>query len=336
MKQAKLVALLLCGIVLVILPLLISNAFVLHLLILCLVYAVITSNWDLVVGYSGIFNFGHLAFFAVGAYSSAIVAISSGISPWWCLPIGGGIAVVASLVVALPSLRLRGLYFSLFTFAFQQIFYSLILINPGNLTGGSQGLMFIPALKLGSIVISRTNKFPSYYLALAFFLLSSIVLYRIVRSKAGLAFQALRDSEEYAISRGINPFKYKLGAVMTSAFFTGLIGAFYAHYMRIIGPAIIGWQIFILALAMLVLGGLGSLFGPMIASFGLLFVSEFLTSLGPYRFIILAFVMLFALLISPGDIVRKLQLATTAIRSKLRKPDDARMDGENSEATPRV
>lgn len=318
MKTWKILAFFSCTVVLAILPLLVHNPFVLHLLILGLVYAVITSNWDLVVGYSGIFNFGHLAFFAIGAYSAPIIGRSFGISPWLCLPIGGVLAAIGSLVIALPVLRVRGLYFSLLTYVFGQIFYSLVLLNPGNITGGSQGLMSIPALRLGSITLNRSDKFASYYLALALFLISGVVLYITLRSKVGLALKALRDSENYAISRGINPYKYKILAIILSAFLTGAVGAFYAQYLGVVGPGIMGWGSFLLVMSMLVLGGLGTLFGPMIASFILLFISEFLSGVGAYRYIILGCVMIVVLLGGHMVIVRRLQIAWTGIQSKLR------------------
>jgi branched-chain amino acid transport system permease protein len=286
---------------------------------MCFVYSVVTSNWDLVVGYSGIFNFGHLGFFAIGAYVSVIMSKSFGLSPWIGMFIAGLVTTLAGLLVGIPTLRLRGIYFALFTFAFQQGLYSLILINPQGLTGGSQGLMFIPPLRMGSVELSRTNKVGAYYLALGIFLVSTITLYRVIRSYIGYAFKALRDSEDYAISRGINPYRYKLLSVLISAFFTGVIGSFYAHYLKVLGPAIVGWDFFLLALAMLVIGGLGTLFGPIGASFVLFLVSEYTTGLGAYRFIIIALVMIAALLVSPSEMREKLQMVSAQLSQRLRK-----------------
>jgi len=323
MKTWKILAFFSCAVVLAILPLLVHNPFVLHLLILGMVYAVVTSSWDLVVGSAGIFNFGHLAFFAIGAYSGPIISRSFGISPWLCLPIGGVLAAIGSLVVALPVLRVRGIYFALLTNVFGQIFFSLVLLNPGNITGGSQGLMSIPALRLGSIVLNRSDKFASYYLALALFLVSGVVLYITLRSKVGFALHALRDSENYAISRGINPYKYKVLAIILSTFLTGVVGAFYSQYLGVLGPTIMGWENFLLVLSMLVLGGVGTLFGPMIASFILLFISEFSSGVGAYRYIILGCVIIVLLLGDHIVIVRRLQIAWTGIQSKLRSSKPA-------------
>lgn len=304
---------------LIIMPILSSHPFLMHSLILCLVYAVIITNWNLTMGYMGIFNFAHFSFFAIGAYSSTILATSFDVSPWFGIFAGGSVAGLASFMLGLPALRLKGIYFALFSFAFQQTIYSFILINVGGLTGGSMGLVFIPPFQLGSIILSRTNKIPAYYLALMIFLISTFCLYNIINSHVGLAFKALRDSEHYAISRGINPYKYKLIAMFISAFFTGMIGSFYAHYIGTLGPAILGWEILILGLAMLVIGGLGTFFGPITAAFVLTLISEHLTGLGAYRFLIISLVMIVALLITPSEVSKRLRLFVTSISKRFRR-----------------
>jgi len=281
-------------------PILTNEPFILNVLILCMVYAVVISAWDLTMGYTGIFNFGHFSLFAIGAYTSAILSKSFGASPWLGLLLGGLVTALASLLLALPTLRLKGIYFALFSFAFQQILYSIILFNAWNLTGGSLGVVNVPSFRLGSLDFGAIDKTPVFYLALAIFAVSTLGLYLTVKSPIGLALQALRDSEQYAISRGIDPYRYKVIAVVISALFTGVAGAFYAHYFQVIGTQILGWDILSLGLAMLVLGGLGTLFGPIASAFALTGISEYFRGIEAYRFLIIAGITVAVVVLLPS------------------------------------
>ncbi len=294
-KSAVLV--LLCAI-----PLIGSRPYLLHVLILCCIYSIITIAWQLTIGYSGIFNFAHFGFMTIGAYCAAILTLKCGVSPWLGLLSGGVAAAIAGLLIGLPTLRLRGIYFCLFTFAFQQLLYSIILINPGGLTGGSMGLMFIPSLSVGGIGLGHTNKLGAYYLALILFVAFTAFVLKLVKSKFGLAFKALRDSESYAVSRGISAYRYKLIAVVISAFLTGCIGAFYTYYMNVLGPSLLSWSIMVLGFAMLVVGGLGAIYGPIVAAFVLTIASEFLSSLGGYRYLIISGILVVGLFLRPADV----------------------------------
>ena len=315
MKWRKLVLPLLAVIVLALVPTM-TSGYLLHLLVVCLIFAVVASNWGLQVGYSGIYNFGHYGLFAIGAYTAAVLSISFGVSPWAGMAAGATAAALAGLVIGLPTLRLKIIYFALFTFSFQMLIYTFLMINVGGLTGGSEGLFLIPSPQIGAIRFNHYSKVPAYYLALLIFLLSTVVLHRVVHSRLGIAFKALRDSYDYAISRGINPYKYKLIAVVVSAFFTGLIGGFYAYYIGSLGPTILSWGILIMGNAMLVLGGLGTFYGPIVAAFVLTVATESLSGLGAYRYIIIASIMIGALLMTPQELWRRVYVFTAPVITK--------------------
>lgn len=287
---------------LLVIPVFTRNLFVLHILIICFVYGVIIANWDLTLGYTGILNFAHFSFFAIGAYAYAILTKFFNVSPWFGLVAGGIITMLSALLVALPTLRLKGIYFCLFSFAFTQILYSMILFNASDLTGGSQGLTHIPALQLGPIEFGGVDKVPNYYLALAMFVGFTIVVYWTLRSRVGLAFQALRDSEQYAVSRGISPYRYKVISVIISGFFTGAIGAFYAQYLQVLSVEMLGWSTLTLGMAMLVVGGPGTLWGPIAASFILTLLSEYLRGLEAYRYIIIGILMVVVIVLVPSGL----------------------------------
>jgi branched-chain amino acid transport system permease protein len=288
---------------LVLLPLLTRNGYVLHLLILCFIFGVAVTSWDLTIGYTGIFNFAHFAFFSIGAYTSAILAKSAGVLPWLSLPVAGLVAAAASLVLSLPTLRLKGIYFALFSFAFVKVVYSLILFNPGGLTGGAQGLVGVPSFSIGSFEFSHVDKTAYYYLGLALFGISTYAIYRVIRSPVGLSLQALRDSEAYAVGRGISAYVYKVSAVAISAFFAGLIGAFYGNYLGVVGLETMGWEILSLGLAMLVLGGVATLFGPIISVFLLTVGFELLRQSTPgFQYLAIAIVMISIVVLAPFGI----------------------------------
>lgn len=292
-------------------PLLYQDNYFLHLMILSFIFGIVAASWDLTLGYSGVLNFAHVGFFGVGAYCSGILTISYGVSPWISMLIGGCLAAAASLVCGLPSLRLKGIYVVLFSFAFQQVIYQIVVYNPYDLTGGGLGLHPVPPLELGGINFGVGSKLPYYYFALILFLLSIWALRQVTNSSIGLAFIALRDDENYAIARGVNPYKYKTIAWVISTFFAGVMGGFYAHYMVAVTREILTFPITGSIISYLVVGGMGTIYGPIIGTFVLTFVSEYMRPLGGYRLIVVSIVMLLFLLFARGGIYQ-------LIRSRLK------------------
>ena len=197
------VAKLICLLILILLPFVVPSPYIRHLLIITFIYAIVASNWDLSLGYAGVFNFGHIAFFAVGVYGSAILSKTFGITPWATIPIAGLIGVVAALIISLPVLRLKGIYVVLVTFAFSQLCFQLVL-SQEEITGGSMGMPLLPPLKIGDYNFARDGKFGYYFIGLFLLVLSTIYLHRLVHSRFGTSIIALRDNEDYAISRGIS------------------------------------------------------------------------------------------------------------------------------------
>jgi len=317
MNQKKRLSVLIPILLLATAPLFISSSYYIHLLILCFVYAVIVMNWNVTVGYLGIFNFAHFAFFAIGAYTSGILLKSFGISPLIGLLSGGLLAVLVALMLALPSLRVRGIYFALLTFAFQQILYCIIGLNLGDLTGGYLGLIRIPPFTVGPINFSGINKIPAYYFAFMIFLLSMYSLYKIINSPIGLSFKALRDSEKYAVGLGISRYKYQIIGVLYSAFFTGVIGGFYSLYLGAVSPQILDWGILIIVLSMLVIGGLGNFYGPIVAAFGISFLSESLRHQGSYRAIIIAILVLVVVITRSTNLNEKIMTKVKNLKLSL-------------------
>lgn len=287
--------------VLAALPVFVGGGYGRHLFILAFIYAVVASSWALTLGYGGIFNFAHLAFFGLGVYGCGIAVKVLGLSPWLGLPIGALAGVVAAAIVCLPVLRLKGIYVVLITFAFAQLCMHLILTQSG-VTGGTQGMVSIPTLKIGDYNFARDGRLAFYFSGLALLAVSTLALLAIVRSRFGIGLVALRDNEDYAVSRGVSVARQRLIAMMASGALAGLAGAYYALYLRVASPDIFGFGLMSLVLSMVLVGGAATVYGPILAAFLLTFATEAMIELGAWRFIIVSLLMILVVRFAPGGL----------------------------------
>lgn len=282
-----------------------ANRYIMNILTTCLIWAVVAASWDLLLGFAGIFSFGQVAFFVTGAYGSAILTRDFGISPWFGILAGGVIAGGLGLLVCLPCLRLKGAYIALATFAVHMILEPLLKSKIGISlgTGGPQGLFIIPPLRLGGYTFSTMEPVPCFYVALGIFLVSLLIIYRIIFSVWGLAFLALRDSEVFAKSLGVNDFKYKLLVFGVSALLTGSVGAYYAHHVQLLSPRMLSLDLFLTLMVMLVLGGIGRFPGAVIGALIATFFSEMLRPLETYRGLVFGGTVVLLVIFMPQGIM---------------------------------
>lgn len=283
-------------------PLFVTDSYIRHLFIIAFIFAIIASNWDLSLGYAGLFNFGHLAFFGVGAYTAAIASRVLEWSPWLGILLGGITAALAAAVIAAPVARLRGIYVVLVTFAFGQLCLQLVL-SQSQITGGAEGIVRIPALSLGDYRFNRDFNLAYYYTGFGLLAMSTLFLLAVTHSTFGKSLRAVRDNPEYAASRGISVARQRVLALTMSAVFTGMAGGFYAVYLRVASPDVFGFATLSLALSMLLIGGVGSVIGPILAALALTFVNESLAGirgLEDLRFVLVAVAMIIVLRIAPG------------------------------------
>ena len=292
------------GIVVVIglaLPLVISSSFWLGTLTLALIWMVLNMSWNLVLGYSGIWNFGMMAIYAIGGYGAALISTHYSV-PWILALLVGGIAsTLVSLILAIPSLRLRGIYVSLLTFGFAEVVRLLIIADKSDLTGGPFGLSDFPGFGLTSGGVDRARTL--YWIALAFVLVTALVMYFVIRSPLGTGLVALRDNPALAAARGISPLRYQMVSFALSGFFAGLAGGLYAFTYGVISPVVMGLGPMTLLVTMLVIGGLGTQTGPIV---GTLLITLISTRLEPYpevRLILLGLILLVIVLVMPRGLV---------------------------------
>src|SRR5262249_49498955 len=204
-------------------PFIIQGRYAQHILILILLYVTLGSAWNILGGFAGQLSLGHAAFFGIGAYTAAIIASKSAISPWWALLLGPFIVLPVAGAVGWICFRLRGPYFALATIAVSEV-VRLAALNWRELTSGAVGVVIRPSIFEGS------SKIPYYYVILVITVCTVALCYRISRRKLGYYLMAIREDEETAESIGINTTRYKLIALAISAALTALAGAFYANY----------------------------------------------------------------------------------------------------------
>jgi branched-chain amino acid transport system permease protein len=264
-----------------------TGRFLLHLSVLFLGWGVVAESWNLILGVGGIFSFAQLALFAIGGLTSGVLAMQLGWSPWICILFAPIASTIAALIIGLPSLRLRGPYVVLLTLAFGELLKNFATQGPKWIAGGGRGLLGVPKFGFVEKWGVANGQVGYYYLALVLFAVASFVIWRIFNSPIGMSFRALRDSETYATSRGVDPFRFRLLLFALSAFFTGLVGGFFVHYNGTQAPSSLSFDWTITLLAMVVLGGWGTFWGPILGAAVLIVLPELLREVSIYRNLVL-------------------------------------------------
>lgn len=310
---------------LIVLPWIFDSSYARHLMVLVFVFGVVAASWDLSLGFGGLFNFAHVALFAVGIYTYAILAKTLGVNPWLAMLAAGPVAVLVAVIISLPVLRLDGIYVILVTIAFSQLVYQII-ISQSSITGGTSGMVTLPALSIGDYRFTKDGRIGYYYAALALLVSACAFLYATTRSKWGRAIVALRDAKYAAISRGVPEARTRAITLAASGFFTGIAGGFYASYVRVASPDIFGLGSLTLILSILLVGGIGTIWGPVAAAFVIVLLSEAMADFGPWREILIAVLIILVMVLYPGGIwgvIQELREAQAtwcgALRARLRR-----------------
>jgi branched-chain amino acid transport system permease protein len=287
------------------------EAYLIHLIILIGIYLILAVSLQLAMGFGGLLNLGHIAFYCIGAYVSALLALHS--FPFWlCFLLAGIIAMIFGFLLSIPTNKLKGDYLALATLGFSFVIYAVTL-NWTSLTRGPLGLPGIPKPVLFGI--SFSSNFSFLILTLVIALISFLIIKKIVSSSFGKALEATRDDELATRVLGKNTFKLKSIALAISAFFAGLAGSLYAHYITFIDPSSFTLLQLIPVLCIVIIGGLASLKGTIIATIILVLLPEPLrfigfpsSIVGPARQIIYALILLLILIYKPKGFFGKVEL----------------------------
>jgi branched-chain amino acid transport system permease protein len=312
--------------ILLILPVIISlvcskgqQSYFLNIFIMCCYWAALTTSWNLVAGYLGIFSMAHQVFFGIGAYATAMCGLYFGTSPWLGFLIGGVCAALISIVIAVPCLRLKKApYIIIATMALAEIF-RLVFTNLKTWTRGSSGFWQIHVYENAfGIDFSGMNKIPYYYLILIIFAVIVGVSAYLTKSSTGLAMEAIRESQDAAEAIGVNIAATKIKVFVISAFMAGVVGAFYAHYMKILTPdGMFGQNLMTEFIAMSLFGGTGIISGPIFGAFFITILMESLKSLANYKLFIYAAILILVMIFLPGGVLNsKSELAKGTAKLK--------------------
>ncbi len=303
-----------------VLPLFVPSG-VTRLLIMASYLAIFAMSWDMMSGYTGYVSFGHPALIGLAGYVTAFLSHQEGFQPphmilplYVTMPLGIAAAVGGGMLFFLPSMRVRGPYFSLVSLAFMEILHRLIIAIKPEFTGGDRGLPNLPALLIGAM--------PNYYLSLGLMFTTAIGLWYVTRSNVGNILKTIRMDEDVVEASGISTYRFKRFAFLLSAVTAGLGGVFYTHYLASINPrrafsAILLLDIIISA----VIGGMGTIVGPMFGGYFLTFILEYLRPylFGQWRLFAYALVAIFIVIYRPRGFAGIGQDIVNWFRARMRK-----------------
>lgn len=242
------------------------NKYLLYIMTLAGIAVIGSLGLNIITGFTGQISLGQVGFLAIGAYSSAILTLKLNFPFFIAMPISGLIVAFSGLIVAIPSLRLKGLYLAITTFAFAFI-VDHIVVRWTSLTGGPFG-MKVPVPTIGGFAFDTDIRF--YFLVLFMVVIATLYATNLVRTKSGRAFIAIRDNDTSAGAIGINLSKYKIQAFVISSFYVGIAGSLYAHFLSFIDPVHFTFVITIEYFAMIIVGGMGSILGSI---YGAIFIT---------------------------------------------------------------
>jgi branched-chain amino acid transport system permease protein len=254
-------------------PLVITQTYLIHVMILVFMFGMLGVAWNIMGGYAGMFSFGQAAFFGIGAYTSSFLLVTFHVNPWIGLMAGGVVAALMAAAIGYPCSNLRGHYFAIATIAFGEIVR--IHFNNWKLVNAAEGIT-IPMMdeSLANFMF-HSSKLPYYYIMLVFLLLALVICYFVANSKMGYYFRAIKESHDVAEVLGVNVVRYRLIAIMVSAFLSAMAGTFYAQYILYIDPE----SVMLLAISVQIvlismLGGAGTIMGPVIGAAILIPIAE--------------------------------------------------------------
>ena len=278
----------------------IRNIYYLHIFNLVLIYSLFALGLNILTGYTGITSFGHAGFFAIGAYTTAIISTRFMIPPIITIFFASFFTGLFSFIIGLPVIRISGIYLAMITLGSAE-FIRLLTINWESLTGGPLGISHIPAISILGFCINNERSFFFFlYLILIIF---TFIFFRIIKSPFGESLAAIKDDERAAEAIGIPCAKNKLISFFVSGFYSGLAGALYAHFDRFISPDAFTFSLSVLVLCMVILGGMGSIPGSILGAFIIVILLEYLQPLGDYRLLVYGLLLTIMISYYPQGII---------------------------------
>jgi branched-chain amino acid transport system permease protein len=289
------------------LPQLVTVPYFMHLIILALIWVILAQGQNLIQGFVGYVSIAQAGFMGIGAYFSTLLSVKLGWSVWTTLWLAPLFTTLVSVLVGYPSLRVKGHYFAIVTLAYNMVIFT-ILLTFSSVTGGEAGISNVPRPPefsvMGWVVNFEGKSNTAYYtLVLLSALLATGLCAIILHSRVGRVLVAIRQNETLADAMGVSTWRYKLFAFVVSAGLAGFAGALYAHYIGFLNPEPFGVDQSLNAILAVILGGSGTLAGPVVGAFAVTFLPEYLRIADSYRLVTYGFILVVATIFLPRGLV---------------------------------
>lgn len=294
----------------ILLPIFVKDKYWMHIFILMCIWSITALSLNLIMGYAGQANLAMGGFFGIGSYATALLMLKLGMGFLPALVLSALLASIIGFLIGLPTLRTKGSYFAIGTLCFNVIIF-IAVERWESLTEGTRGLMGIPTpapinLPWG-MTINFTTLAPMYYLMLFFLLITLFIVYRIVNSLVGRSLMAVRENEDLTNSIGINPMRTKLLAFVASIFLGSIAGSLYAVYIGFLDPEIASYHVTFEVLLFVMLGGIGTISGPIVGAIVVTLLGEVLHFLDAFRLVAYGLILVLVIIFVPQGIVGGMQ-----------------------------
>lgn len=282
-------------------PLYFKGGYLMNVLVFVGIHTMLAIGLNLLLGYAGQISLGHAGFFGMGAYLSGILTATYAWNPWIAMPLAALFVGGLAFLIGFPILKLKGHYLAMATLGLGIIIY-IVFNETIDLTGGPSGLSGIPNLAIGTVIFDTDVK--NYYLIWAVTLATVLLTLNLANSRVGRALRAVHDSEVAARVVGVNSRLLKVQIFAISAMISSIAGSLYAHTMTFVSPASFGFNFSVELLTMVVIGGLGSIYGSFLGAALLTLLPEFLRAAHDYDIIIYGGLLMAMVMFMPGGLVR--------------------------------
>lgn len=323
-KRNLLIKIFVIAAILTVVPFLSPNDYIMQIINMIGIYVILGTGINILTGYTGQLSLGQAAFFGIGAYVTAILNTRTGAQFFVCMVVSIAITAVASLILAIPALKVKGPYLALMTQGFGEI-VRLILVNWVPVTNGTSGILHIEAPRILGFSFDSLQKY--YFLIVVFVVLGLLYQWRLMTSRTGRAFIAIREDNEAAELTGINVTTYKIRSFVLSSAYCAIAGTLYAMMIKYVSPDTFISNTSSIILWTAIVGGFGTLVGPIIGGVIMQTLPEVLRFAGEWRLVIYGIVLLIVILRFPGGLYPYLQKMAAFLRNKSKKPAAAEGKG---------
>jgi len=297
-------------------PLFFKGGYLLNVLVFVGIHTMLAVGLNLLLGFAGQISLGQAAFFGLGAYISGILTTAHSVNPWLAMALAALTVGILAFFIGFPILKLKGHYLAMATLGLGIIAY-IVFNEAVELTGGPSGLSGIPNLSLGSIVFDSDIK--NYYLIWSFTLITILLSLNLAHSRIGRALRAIHDSEVAATVMGVNARLLKVQIFALSAFISTIAGSLYAHTMTFVSPASFGFNFSIELVTMVIIGGLGSIYGSFLGAAILTLLPEVLRAFQDYDIIVYGLILILITMFMPSGLIRGVPSAFMFLLSKIKR-----------------